>query len=103
MGFGGPVWHASIAPRRAYYGATMCQRFAELALTGLGDAQLGEWREWSGAAYHLRRRVSVAEQRHVGPVRDIRGTAEARARADALPRRVRELLPPHVVAMELGT
>lgn len=81
----------------------MCERFAEQALCGLGAAQLGEWREWSGVAYHLRRRLSAAEQRHVGPAVDIRGTAEARARAEALPRRMRELLPPHVLAMELGT
>jgi len=51
------------------------------ALTGVGDANLGEWVEWTGRAFHLRRRLSAAEAPLVGPVLDIRGdTAEVERR-----------------------
>jgi hypothetical protein len=40
--------------------------------------------EWSGRAYHLRRRLSEREQRHVGPVVDVRRTSEAWTRAQRL-------------------
>lgn len=83
MQLGGPVWHVSVAspglPLRARLEAE-CER----QLTGVGDATLGEWREWTGRAFHLRRRLSVREQRAVGPVVDIRGTPEARQRAERL-------------------
>lgn len=71
-------------------------------LDGLGDAELGEWHEWSGTAYHLRRRLTPAEQAGVGDVVDIRGTDEARARARALGPVLRAL-PPQVLLDELGT
>jgi len=45
---------------------------------------LGEWREWTGRAFHLRRRLNLREQRHVGPVVDIRRTPEALQRAQRL-------------------
>jgi len=80
----------------------MCERRAYAALDGLGDARLGEWHEWSGAAYHIRRRLTPAEQAHVGPAVDIRHTPEARRRAGALPARLRALLPPHILAEEIG-
>lgn len=53
-------------------------------LQGVGDPSRGEWREWSGRAFHLRRRLSEVEQRRVGPVVDVRGTPEALRRAQAL-------------------
>jgi|SRR6185312_10338884 len=101
MGLGGPVWHASVAPLRAYYGATLCGRRAEKALAGLGDAALGEWREWTGAAFHLRRRLSAAEQTRVGPVVDIRRTPEAAQRAAELGRLL-SIVPAEVLAEEVG-
>ena len=101
MGFGGPVWHVSVAPLRAFYGATLCGRRAEQELDGLGDATLGEWREWTGRAYHLRRRLSAAEADRVGPVRDIRRTPEAHRRAAELGLRLK-LAPPDVLMEELG-
>lgn len=101
MQLGGPVWHVSVAPQRAFYGEAMCRRRAESALSGLGDAGAGEWREWSGAAYHLRRRLTSVEQGGVGPVVDVRGTVEARRRAEGLGRLLR-LVPPEVLAEELG-
>jgi hypothetical protein len=97
----GPVWHVSVAPRRAFYGETLCAKRAEKALFGLGDASLGEWREWTGFAFHLRRRLNTAEAARVGPVRDIRGTTEARTRAAALGKLLR-MAPPEVLADELG-
>ena len=48
----------------------------------MGDAQLGEWHEFTGYAFHVRRRLSLEEQAFVGPVEDIRGTPEAMRRAE---------------------
>ena len=79
----------------------MCQRRAEQALAGLGAPELGEWRQWTGAAYHLRRRLDPAEQQRVGPVIDIRRTAEAARRARALGQLL-SLAPPHVLGEEIG-
>jgi hypothetical protein len=52
------------------------------ALVGVGDASLGEWHEWTGYAYHIRRRLSLEEAVLIGPVEDIRGTPDARHRAE---------------------
>lgn len=70
-------------------------------LQGVGDPTLGEWREWSGRAFHLRRRLSAREQRSVGQAVDVRGTPEAVRRAQALG----DLLayaPREVLADEVG-
>jgi hypothetical protein len=40
----------------------------------------GEWLERGDLALHLRRRLRGAEARSVGPVVDVRGTAEQQAR-----------------------
>jgi hypothetical protein len=60
------------------------------ALVGVGDARLGEWESWSGAAYHVKRRLSAKEQELVGEALDIRGTKEAVRRFE----RVKRYLPP---------
>lgn len=70
-------------------GPTTLAVVAEKVLDGVGDATLGEWREWTGRAYHLRRRLSATEQAVVGEVVDVRGTPEAERRL----RPVRHLLP----------
>lgn len=71
-GFGGPVWHASVMSE----GWTDTRGLAYRALEGVGDAALGEWTE-DGPAFHLRRRLSVAEVIASGLVmRDFRGTVE---------------------------
>ena len=101
QGYGGPVWHASVAPRVTGLGEVMCGNRAVRVLDGLGDPGAGEWREWSGVAFHLRRRLSVAEAAEVGPARDIRGTSEAWRRAQALGRHL-AVIPAAVVAAELG-
>jgi hypothetical protein len=49
---------------------------ARQALDGVGDTSQGEWWQTGIRAVHLRRRLSTEEERQIGPVRDIRGTAE---------------------------
>lgn len=85
MGYGGPVWHASAASTGALsgLGVEFLERKARDALEGVGDASLGEWTEWTGVAFHVRRRLTAKEQAIVGPVVDVRGTDEARRRMEA--------------------
>lgn len=46
---------------------------------------MGQWEEWSGFAYHVRRRLTAEEQKQVGDVVDVRGTEEgARRHASVL-------------------
>lgn len=80
MEFGGPVWHASTAPHGFSLGEAPLRRAAYKALTGVGDPGAGEWVEYTGKAFHLRRRLSAGEQRHVGEVVDVRGTPEGERR-----------------------
>jgi hypothetical protein len=80
----------------------MCERRALAELDGLGDAGRGEWREWSGVAFHVRRRLSAVEELDVGPAVDIRGTREATSRALDLGFRLLHAVPEHVIAAELG-
>lgn len=78
------------------------EREAERQLAGAGDAQLGEWREWTGRAFHVRRRLSLAEARRARlTVADIRRTPEAVTRAAALGDLLR-LVPTQVLADEVG-
>ncbi len=75
------MWHASAAALPGWPpDRTSLHRFALAALDGVGDAKLGEWEEWTGYAFHVRRRLSVAEQATVGDVVDVRGTPEAARR-----------------------
>lgn len=68
-GYGGPVWHAS-----AMIHNRPDVKVAMAALDGVGDSALGEWRE-SGHAYHIKRRLSVAEVLESGLVMtDFRNT-----------------------------
>lgn len=53
------------------------------ALSGVGDASKGEWEEWSGRAYHIRRRLSADEQARIGDAVDVRGTPEEARRLDS--------------------
>jgi hypothetical protein len=85
MGFGGPVWHASVA----HAPKDLARKVALGALGSVGSRLLGQWEEWSGFAYHVRRRLRPEEQEITGPVLDIRGTDEAARRIAANP-----LLPP---------
>jgi hypothetical protein len=51
-------------------------------LTGVGDRGQ-EWTEWTGYAYHLRRRLRPGEEAGIGPAVDCRGTAEGLRRFEA--------------------
>jgi len=66
---------------------TLLEQMAERALNGVGDASLGEWREWTGRAFHLRRRLSEKEERMIGPAVDVRHLPEGRERFEAVRRR----------------
>jgi len=43
MKFGGPVWHCSVAPQVRDVTADYMRGIAYRELSGMGDAQLGEW------------------------------------------------------------
>lgn len=92
------MWHASIARhgRLAKPGAEHEER-ALRALRSVGDPIAGEWREATDRAFHLRRRLSAAEIDRTGlAMRDIRGTAEAQARTEAMARWV----PPSILYID---
>lgn len=54
------------------------------ALHRVGAQHLGEWHDWTGRAYHVRRRLHANEQAIVGDVKDIRRTDEAMERLAAI-------------------
>lgn len=66
------------------------QGLALVALKGVGDKATGEWHEWTGYAYHVRRRLTPEEQERVGPVLDCRRTAEFDRRYPAAVRHLPE-------------
>jgi len=49
-------------------------------LEGVGDDALGHWEESGVKAYHIRRRLSAAEEALIGPACDLRGSKEAEER-----------------------
>ena len=80
MGLGGPVWHCSVAPLRKVP-TKVLERIALKELEGVGaPISGGEWREFTGRAFHIRRRLAPDEEALVGPVVDIRNTEEAKIR-----------------------
>jgi hypothetical protein len=93
MGTGGPVWHVSTAGHQPDVTQAEVRAAAYAILDGYGDASLGEWEEIGRTAFHLRRRLSAAEQQRVGPVVDIRGTDEAVRRVSRVWRWVRQAGP----------
>lgn len=90
------MWHVSTASQRLFLSERALLNVALAELAGVGDADLGEWIELGGRAVHVRRRLSAEEEALVGPVIDIRGTAEAAERlwkvAKLLPIRYREVV-----------
>lgn len=99
-GYGGPVWHVSVAPRVPYVGRVMCEGRALETLLGLGAAHAGEWREWTGSAFHIRRRLTKAEARGL-ELRDIRRTVEAHRRLAAMPVHIIAKIPQWALAQEV--
>lgn len=98
----GPVWHASAAalptvrPIEKYL-----RRAVRKALGGVGDPEAGEWEEFTGYAFHLRRRLLAEEQLVVGEVVDVRGTPEALCRFELMKSHLRGPLVEFAVK-ELG-
>jgi hypothetical protein len=64
------------------------------ALNGVGSKLLGEWHHARPMAYHIRRRLTAEEQTITGPAIDIRGSAEARNRVNALFVSLGDRVPP---------
>lgn len=101
MGLGGPVWHTSVRPRTLVTEKEL-RRMANKVLEGVGDARRGEWQE-RHESLHVRRRLSAAEEAIVGPVVDIRRTAEAIHRAVPLAKLgLFKFIPDDVLSEELG-
>jgi hypothetical protein len=69
----------------------MLRDIARDALRGVGDPLAGEWEEWTGKAFHVRRRLTEDEAEAIGEAIDIRGTPEYEKRID----RMRPMLPPN--------
>jgi len=80
MGFGGPVWHASVSSPFLTVGSSALEAMAREILDGVGDASLGEWTDDRPKAFHLRRRLTPREQERIGEAIDIRGSAEEKMR-----------------------
>jgi hypothetical protein len=82
-GFGGPVWHASISTHDGRRSTIERWTRAARALSGVGDPQLGEWRETGNIAVHLRRRVTADEWAGRPWGMDLRHTPEGQKRLAA--------------------
>lgn len=104
-GYGGPVWHASVAGHGPMgvepvwlAGEPALWQVAEHALRGVGDPALGEWRELTPdkKAVHLKRRVSDAEWGGRLWGMDLRGSPEGWTRLRAIKR-----LPSALAAQEM--
>ena len=81
------MWHASVSPRFLSVTAA-ADRLWEIAvdvLRGVGDPA-HEWREIGDRAVHLRRRLTMREERAAGitGVVDVRGTDEQKRRIAAM-------------------
>lgn len=84
------MWHASTAALAGRQVAVdMLRRFAMHALRNVGDPTAGQWEEFTGRAYHVRRRLTRRELKFIGEALDIRGTEEQERRWLA----VRDFLP----------
>lgn len=81
-------------------GSKALREIALMALEGVGDEVAGQWEEYTGRAFHIRRRLTNEEQEPIGPAVDIRGTQEAQNRINAI-RIVRPYLPAEILMAEL--
>ncbi len=61
----------------------------------------GQWEEWTGKAFHVRRRLTTEEQEPIGVAVDVRGTSEAVNRINAVRIAVR-FLPAEILMAELS-
>lgn len=70
------MWHVSVAAMSVLLPEDYLRKLALVELEGVGDASRGQWEEYTGNAFHLRRRLSDDEQKSVGDAIDIRDTPE---------------------------
>lgn len=82
MNYGGPVWHVSVSKLGASDEELL--QMARRELARVGDSRLGEWIERGERALHLRRRLAKQEQSLIGEAIDMRHTAEAWRRYNAM-------------------
>jgi hypothetical protein len=75
------VWHCSVAVKVDFPLARR-ETIAREVLEGAGDPRLGEWTEDAPLAYHLRRRLTDAEARDIGPAIAVAPHVAAMARAE---------------------
>ncbi len=94
MNYGGPVWHCSAAPCGRKIGKVELLRIARRYLAGVGD-MAHEFHEWTGYAFHVRRRLNADEIATIGDAVDCRGTEEGQRRLDA----VKDVLPAEALQM----
>ena len=77
------MWHASISSY--VLGFPELEKLALAVLSRVGSAADGEWASLADhgvrRTVHLRRRLSSREASRIGPIRDLRGTAEEMTRA----------------------
>ena len=80
--YGGSVWHVSVSNVTGKRSVSAFRAKAIKALRGVGDSE-HEWHQENingRGVYHLRRRMTDAEQKRIGSPVDIRGTPEAERR-----------------------
>lgn len=82
--------------------AAQIYKLALKVLRGVGDPAAGEWFEDRWPTVHVRRRLTETEALITGPVRDIRRTPEAVARAESIGSRLAHA-PASIIEHELGT
>lgn len=73
-----------------YLPESTLRTYALEAIEGVGDAALGQWEEMGNNTYHVRRRLTLEEQKLVGDVTDVRNTREHEERLIA----IRKVIPP---------
>lgn len=81
-------------------GSKGLREIALRALEGVGDEVAGQWEEYTGKAFHVRRRLTIEEQGPIGPAVDVRGTPEAFNRLNAI-RIVMPYLPEEMLMAEM--
>lgn len=81
-------------------GSKRLRQIAIIALEGVGDEVSGQWEEYTGKAFHVRRRLTSEEQKPIGPAVDVRGTTEAVNRLNAI-RIVMPFLPEELLMAEM--
>jgi hypothetical protein len=89
------VWHCSVSSQALWTPSSAREDIARDVLSDYGDSNLGEWIEDRPTAFHLRRRLSSAEEETTGCAMDLRGTAEAQKRFE----RIKWLLPPQAITL----